>query len=342
MAIVVVAMSVWGYKFLRGKNLLKPGNIYYVRYDNVASLAATAPIMIRGMNVGTVSDVSLDEDMVSIIVTLDLKKGIQIPKDAEAVIVSTGLMGGKAIDLVIKQACSGDDCAEPGTYLKGRAKGLFESFLDPGENGTLAKVKETIGDILRTAGDSLTSPTANNEIAKTFNALTETLTHLASITGTLDRSMVAYDRHLKGSLANIENLTGALADNQDEIGNALTHLESITKQFDEAKVGTNAGALITDAQAAVKNLDKTLAEANTSFSKLANVMTEVQEGKGSLGKLFKDPALYDNLNRTSKNLDLLLQDFRLNPKRYVNVSVFGKKQTAYEVAEDDPAFKKEE
>ena len=109
-------------------------------------------IMIRGMNVGTVSDVSLDKDMVSIIVTLDLKKGIDIPKDAEAVIVSTGLMGGKAIDLVVKQACTGDDCAEPGTFLNGRVKGLFESFLDPGEDGTLAKVKENIGDILNTLG----------------------------------------------------------------------------------------------------------------------------------------------------------------------------------------------
>ena len=175
MAILVVGLSIWGYKFLKGKNLLKPSNIFYVRYENVASLAATSPVMIRGMNVGTVSDVSLDKDMVSIIVTLDLKKGIDIPKDAEAVIVSTGLMGGKAIDLIVKQACSGDGCAEPGTFLNGRAKGLFESFLDPGEDGTLAKVKENIGDILNTLGDSLTSPNANNEIAKTVGSIVEGL-----------------------------------------------------------------------------------------------------------------------------------------------------------------------
>lgn len=339
MAILVVALSVWGYKFLKGKNLLKPSNIYYVRYDNVASLASTAPIMIRGMNVGTVSDVSLDKDMVSIIVTLDIKKGIHIPKDAEAVIVSTGLMGGKAVDLIVKRACTGDDCAEPGTFLNGRAKGLFESFLDPGENGTLAKVKETIGDILKTVGDTLTSPNSDNEIAKTYTQLSTVITNLATITGTLANSMGSYDKHLKGSLSNLENLTSSLANNQDEISNALTHLESITKQFDEAKVGTNAGVLIADVQATMKNLDKSLAEANTSFAKLATIMTDMESGKGTMGKLMKDPALYDNLNRTSKNLDFLLQDFRLNPKRYVNVSVFGKKQTEYEVTEDDPAFK---
>ena len=339
MAILVVGLSIWGYKFLKGKNLLKPSNIFYVRYENVASLAATSPVMIRGMNVGTVSDVSLDKDMVSIIVTLDLKKGIDIPKDAEAVIVSTGLMGGKAIDLIVKQACSGDGCAEPGTFLNGRVKGLFESFLDPGEDGTLAKVKENISDILTTLGDSLTSPNANNEIAKTYTQLSALITNLASITSTLDKSMGTYDKHLRGSLANVKTLTGALAKNQDKIANAITHLESITKQFDEAKIGTNAGALITDAQATMKNLDKSLAEANTSFSQLSTIMTDLQAGKGTMGKMIKDPVLYDNLARTSKNLDLLLQDFRLNPKRYVNVSVFGKKQTEYDVPEDDPAFK---
>jgi len=342
MAILVVALSVWGYKFLRGKNLLKPSNLYYVRYENVASLASTSPIMIRGMNVGTVSDVSLDDDMVSIIVTLDIKKGIRIPKDAEAVIVSTGLMGGKAVDLIIKEACTGDDCAEPGSFLNGSVRGLFDSFLDPGEDGTLAKVKENIGEILTTLGDSLTSPNANNEIAKTYTQLSALITNLASITATLDNSMGTYDKHLKGSLENVETLTSALAKNQDKIANSITHLESITKQFDDAKVGTNAGALITDAQATMKNLDMSLAEANTSFEQLAIVMKDLQAGKGTMGKLLKDQALYDNLNRTSKNLDLLLQDFRLNPKRYVNVSVFGKKQTEYDVPEDDPAFKNEE
>ena len=339
MAIVVVVISVWGYKFLRGKNLLKPTNNYYIRYENVDQLAETSPVMIRGMKVGTVSSVALDEDMQSIIATIDIKRGIEIPANTEAQIVSTGLMGGKAINLKFDRACSGADCANPGDFLNGSVKGLFDSFLDKGEDGTLAKVKETIGEILSAVGDSLTSPNADNEIAKTYQQLSLLISNLASITGTLDKSMGAYDKHLKGTLANVEVLTGALAKNQDKIAASITHLESITRQFDEANVGTNTGALITDAQKTMKNLDATMIEANKSFASLSAVMKELQEGKGSLGKLFKDPALYDNLSHTTKNLDLLLQDFRLNPKRYVNVSVFGKKQSDYNVPEDDPAFK---
>lgn len=339
MAIVVIAISVWGYKFLRGKNLLKPTNNYYIRYENVDQLAETSPVLIRGMKVGTVSSVDLGDDMQSIIATIDIKRGIEIPANTVAQIVSTGLMGGKAINLQFDKACSGADCAKPGDFLTGTVRGMFDSFLDKGENGTLAKVKETIGDILTAVGDSLTSPHADNEIAKTYQQLSLLISNLASITTTFDNSMVTYDRHLKGTLSNLETLTGALAKNQDKIAAAITHLESITKQFDEANIGTNAGALLTDAQTTIKSLDATILEANSSFTALSAVMKELQEGKGSLGKLFKDPTLYDNLSHTTKNLDLLLQDFRLNPKRYVNVSVFGSKQKDYNVPEDDPAFK---
>ncbi len=338
MAVIVIVTSVWGYKFLRGQNLLKPTNNYYVRYSNIDQLAATSPVLIRGMNVGTVSELELDEDMVTIVATLNIKRGIKIPADAEAVVISVGIMGGKAVDLRVKGACNGPDCAKPGSFLQGRVQGFFDSFLDPGEDGTLAKVKGTIGDILTTFGDSLASPNANNEIAKTFVELSHLISNLASITSTLDKGMNQYDRHLQTSLSNLSKLTASLADNQDEISNSLTHLENITRQFDEANVGTNAGALLADAQGLVKNLDATMDEANTSMAKLADIMKDLEDGKGSLGKLLKDEAFYDNTSATMKNMELLLQDFRLNPKRYVNVSVFGKKQKDYNVPESDPAL----
>lgn len=338
MAIIVIALTFWGYKFLRGRNVLKHSNNYYVRYTDIEQLALSSPVLIHGYSVGTVSEITLDDDMKTVIATLTLNRGVQIPVDAVAMIMSTSIMGGKAIDLKISGPCSGDGCAKPGSFLEGRVKGLFDSLLDKGENGTLAKVKENIGDILNTLGDSLTSPNANNEIAKTYTQLSALITHLSSITGTLDHSMGSYDKHLNNSLANVEAITAAIAKNQDKIASAIAHMESITKQFDESKVGTNAGALITDAQNTIKNLNATVAEANQAFTNLSVVMKDVQNGKGSLGKLLKDESLYAHALATSKNLELLLQDFRLNPKRYVSVSVFGKKGKAYELPENDPAM----
>lgn len=345
MAIVVIALAVWGYTFLRGKNLLKTANVYYVRYDNVDQLAATSPVLIRGLPVGSVSSVELHEDMRSIVVTLDIDKGVRIPKDAVAVVVSTSIMGGKAVELEVSGACSGSDCAEPGSYLQGRVRGMFDSLLDKGEDGTLAKAKEQISDILRTLGDSLTSPDADNEIAKTYQQLSQLISNLSAITGTLNKSMSSYDRHLNASLANVSAITGAIARNQDKIASAIQNLESLSHQLDQAKfgeVGQNTNKLITDAQVTVKELNLAVDEAQVSFSKLSNIMTDLQNGQGSLGKLLKDEKLYNHTLATTRNLELLLQDFRLNPKRYVSVSVFGKKQKEYAVPEDDPALVPEE
>ncbi len=338
MAVVVIALSVWGYQFLKGRNLLKAANTYYVRYENIESLAATSPVYIRGMNVGTVSSVALSDDMKTIIAALTIKGGIRIPADAEAIIISAGLMGGKAIDLRVRQACSGPDCAKPGSYLKGSVKGMFETFLDTSEGGTVDQIKANISDILRTLGDSLTSPTSDSEIAKTYTQLSNLISNLASITNTLNNSMSTYDRQLRATLGNVEILTGTLAKNQDKIANSIAHLESITQQLDQA----NAGNLITEAKGAVEQMNTTMVEAKQTFDQLSIIMKDLQQGKGTMGKLLKDDRMYDNLTRTTKNLDLLLQDFRLNPKRYVNVSVFGKKQKEYNVPEDDPAFQEEE
>ncbi|MEO6130981.1 MAG: MlaD family protein [Saprospiraceae bacterium] len=341
MAIIVVALTFWGYKFLRGRNVLKVTNDYYVRYTDIEQLAVSSPVLIHGYSVGTVSEIHLDEDMKTVIATLNLNRGVKIPADAVAMIVSTSIMGGKAVELRISGPCSGADCAQPGSFLEGRVKGLFDSLLDKGENGTLAKVKENISSILQTLGDSLTSPNSNNEIAKTYTQLSALITNLSSITGTLDKSMGSYDRHLNNTLANVESITGAIARNQDKIAGAISHLESISRQLDEAKVGAtvqNVNDLMKDAQVTVSNLNKAVDEAQTSFGKLSHIMTDMQSGKGSLGKLLKDEGLYSHALATTKNLELLLQDFRLNPKRYVSVSVFGKKGKAYELPENDPAM----
>lgn len=340
MAIVVIALSVWGYTFLRGKNLLKTANVYYVRYDNVDQLAATSPVLIKGLPVGSVSSVKLDDDLRSIIVTLDIDKGLRIPKDAVAVVASASIMGGKLVDLEVSGACSGSACAEPGSFIQGRVRGMFDAILDTSEDGTMSKVKSQVSEMLRTLGDSLTNPNANNEIAKTYTQLSGLISNLNSITRTLDNSMGKYDRHLGASLANVEVITGALARNQDRIASAIRNMESISRQLEQAQLGEtvqSANKLMTDAQGTIKELNEAVDEAQVSFGKLSDVMTDLQNGEGSLGKLLKDERLYNHALATTRNLDLLLQDFRLNPKRYVNVSVFGRKQKEYVVPDDDPA-----
>jgi phospholipid/cholesterol/gamma-HCH transport system substrate-binding protein len=317
---------------MKGKNLLNRSNFYYAEYQNIDELSATSPVLIRGLRIGTVSEVKLKDDMTTIVATLDIDRGIRFPKNTEALIINTSIMGGKAVVLDVKASCSGDDCAQRGDYLKGRVQGMLESmFADQDIPGYMQQLKSGLGDIVTDISDSLSAQGASNEFAKTFRALQEVLVNLASFTAQLSGSMSAYDRKLQSSLDNLSTFTDALAASDAQITSALANLDTITGDFKNAQLGTSLNTTMT-------SFDETLAKVDKSFNELEGLLKEINSGQGTLGKLSKDKELYDNLNETSAQLALLLQDFRLNPKRYVNVSVFGKKQKEYEVPEDDPAL----
>ena len=100
LAAITIAVTVWGYKFMKGKNLLRASNTYYVEYKNISQLTATSPVMIRGLRVGTVTTTKLTDNLDGVIATIDINKDIRIPKGTEAVVVSLSIMGGKAIKRV--------------------------------------------------------------------------------------------------------------------------------------------------------------------------------------------------------------------------------------------------
>lgn len=339
LAAICIAVTVWGYKFMKGKNILNASNYYYVNYENVDELAATSPVLIRGLRVGTVAKVELSEDMQSIIATLDINKGVKVPKNTIAVITSTSIMGGKAVVLKFDQPCSGDGCADKGDYLQGKVEGMIEGMLS-GENidSAISKIKSGVGDIFSVVSDSLSSPHTDSEVAKSFQDLQAVLRNLASITSQLDASLAKYDKNIDGSLRNLNILSKELADNSEKIGVTMTNLETITTSFAENDIGGKAAKTLEETGYAVEDLQVVLSKAEASFASMQGLMKDIENGKGSLGKLINQDEFHDNLNKTLTNLELLLQDFRLNPKRYVNVSVFGKKQKEYSVPEDDPAF----
>jgi phospholipid/cholesterol/gamma-HCH transport system substrate-binding protein len=88
-------------------------------------------------------------------------------------------------------------------------------------------------------------------------------------------------------------------------------------------------------------LDQSLHQLSSSLRSINSILADVESGEGNLGKLAQEEALYENLEKSTRELSLLLQDLRLNPKRYINVSVFGKKQKDYELPENDPANQKQ-
>lgn len=335
MAAICIAITVWGYKFMKGKNILNASNYYYVKYQNVDQLASSSPVLIYGLKVGSVASVELGDDMESIIATLDIDKGIRFPKDTRAVIISTSLMGGKAVVLEYDEPCSNADCAEKGDSLAGDTRSFFNTVVSDKD---IKQLKKGVGEVFGVVTDSLTMPGSESAFADLYRDLQLTLNNMASITSQLNTSLASYDRNMDATLKNLNTISTAIAENSSSITSTIQNLDSLTSALIEQDVLGQASTVLTSTDQAVKRFEATLEDASHSFDKLREMIDKVHAGKGTLGLLARDEALYNNLNASVKNLDLLLQDFRLNPKRYVNVSVFGKKQKEYTPPEENPAF----
>ncbi|MGB3149896.1 MAG: MCE family protein, partial [Maribacter sp.] len=231
-------------------------------------------------------------------------------RNSRVELYDTGIIGGKGLQITpvfdgAPEAASGD------TLLTDTRPGLTElaqQKLTP----LFKNFESAVTDadyVLMNVNDVLDTRT-KKDLQKAINGLSELM------------------GSLNGSAKVLNNI---LENNEGKLDNSLTNFETLTQNF--AKLSdslNNAG------------LGRTLSSLESTVASLDEIMSKIEKGDGTLGKLMNDKELYSNLNGASRELDLLLQDFRLNPKRYVNVSVFGKKQKEYTLPEEDPAEKIEQ
>ena len=296
-AILVIAsilLFIWGYSFLKGRDLLTDYRLFYVEYSNVEGLASSAPITINGLVVGKVNSITLQNTTGKLIVELQIKSDFPISKSSVATIYEPGLIGGKQIQIIPNFEDS--SIAESGAFLQGGVKvGLTDLVAKK-----LTPLQEKV-EKMTVSMDSL-------------------LTNLNKILDAKTR------QNLKSSIANLnstfsvasKSVNSILDENKQKIGGIVTNFDKMSNDFSK----------ISDSLSKV-NIGKTIKDLENTLSKVNAVMSDVQAGKGTFGKLMKDDALYTNFSKTSKELELFLQDLRLNPTRYVNVSVFGKKNKPY-------------
>lgn len=327
LASVTLATLIIGYRFLKGSNIFDRSKVYYAVYRDVEMLDASAPVLARGIKVGSVIKVALKPDNPdSVVVTLDVKADIQLPKDAKAVLVSTGLMGGKAVELRFTHHCQ-DDCLPNKGFIQAETQSLLGGMIQTDE----------VKSYFKGLGPELDTLMNNSQLGSNVNKssvdLAITLQNFAEISRQLQSLLKSSDRHIQSSLQNIDKLTNSLVANTKSIDKTLSNLSTITEQLKEA----DPGKLVKNSDQAIQEINKTVTEAKGAVKQLSNLLTEIDKGQGSLGKLIKDPALYKNLEKSSKNIDLLLQDMRLNPNRYIHISVFGGKNKQYEKPAQDPA-----
>lgn len=315
LALVAILLAFWGFKFIQGSNLFSSSQIFYVEYNDVAGLTVGTPVQISGVSVGSVKSIQLDQQKKMVVVTLEVRKNVNVPESTNAYISTVSLLGEKAVQLEYERPCFGDgDCAESESYLNGSSKGILASFLgtdpdaDPAD-GIKAQLNEAVDSLQWT----LFSEESNNPIARASRDLAVTMENLRASTAQLQGIMNANSRQINATLNNLESLTGTLSDRQESIASIIENADTLTNNLSALELEET----INEVNTSIVRLRGTLDEADKALGGVTGVMEDVQNGRGTLGKLLTDDEIYNRLNRASLAADTLLNDFQDRPYRYV-------------------------
>ncbi|WP_024769020.1 MlaD family protein [Aquimarina macrocephali] len=302
LAICAIALLIFGYSFLKGKNLLENDRTFYAIYDNVEGLIPSSPVTINGMVVGQVVSISFADTKGNLVVEFNVDSDFSFSKNSMAKVYGGGLIGGKSLAImpIYEQGLEAKD--------KDTLPGKIEAGLLELVNDKLAPLQEkleaaiTDADTLLNSVNGILNVDNKNNLNSIFKDLSITV------------------KNFKGASSSLNTI---LSGNEEKLNNTFTNLDKMSTNLN--KVSDSL------AQINVAKLGKDLERVLTNFEKISK---DINSGRGTVGKLLKDDKLYDNLEKTSKQLELLIQDLRLNPKRYVHISVFGKKNAPYEKPTD--------
>jgi len=316
MAVTGILLLVFGVNYLKGLDLLQRRNVYHAIYTDITGIAETTPLLLNGFKVGSVVNTQLlpgagARIMVSYQVNED---GLTLPEDSRVVL--TGDLLNKWAELRLGRSA---ELAQAGDTITGDVKpGIAQTLSD--QIDPLKQKAEAILiniDSVLTAFQDVLNPGTRGDINASFRSIRATLEKVDHMALSLDALIAAETRSISGTLHNLESFSANLEANNKQIGRILQNLDTTAATLANGKL-----------EHAIIALDSTVIEARA-------IMSSLRSGEGTLGALMTNDSLYRNLEKSSHELDLLLEDVRINPNRYVHLSVFGKKDKLPKLSESD-------
>jgi phospholipid/cholesterol/gamma-HCH transport system substrate-binding protein len=295
LALISGVILYLGFNFLKGSDFFSPNNNYYVVYDNIGGLTESNTVMLNGWAVGRVKKIELLQNQGNKLrVTLDINKDVILTDSTAAVLASSSVLGGKAITLSIG---SGNRVLQDeDTLIAATEKNLTEMI-----NEKITPITENVDTALVNL----------NVLIRKFQAMSgnidATLVNLRATSSTLNSTLTQNQRAIQGIANNLNTLSASMNDPQTGVRPLLGKFNSFADTLSQMQ------------------LAQTVERTNRSIANLNQMLSQINQGQGSLGKLTKNDSLYNNLNQFAADLDALVVDLKENPKRYVSISVFGRK-----------------
>ena len=342
--LITLAIMIWGFQYMKGKNILSKGYTFEAVYPDVEGISVASPVQINGLSVGTVSSIKVNpQDVKTMIVTFDIEGDFKLPSSTKALIGSpSGVVGSKRIILSYDDICNGTNCLTGGERLEGGYRGLISTLIGGDEiDDLMSGIKSNLGPVMDSILLSIAGEDADNSIANTMRNLDLLSGNLATATGHLSNLLRESSDDMAETMSNIAVVTGSFAKTHEDLENLITNFSALSEDMASANLGetlSKTSETIEGANDLLASLEATVDKTSTSLTSVNSLLEKIDTGQGTMGRLMNDPEIYHNLKATSEHLALLLQDFRLNPKRYVRLSVFGRKDNPYTPAEEDPAL----
>lgn len=310
LGLLTIAILIVGGQFLKGTNIFKRSNTYHVIYDDAYGLLKSSPVLVRGMRVGIISDLEIRPDG-KVLCTFTVSKDIEIPKPSYAKVASIDMLGTKGVQVELGNPSNPKYTPED-TLQNGVNLGLVDNLMakiDPvtiKATAVLANLDTITKKINKIVGDDDGRKTK----AKLDKSLDEMQVAISEMSKTLKNAndlLSINKQSINASLKNVETLTASINAKDKTINNILQNTDVATKKLSEVE------------------MKQTVEKLNETANQLNALMAKMNDNKGTIGMLFNDKELYNKLTQTTNSVNLLLNDFRSNPKNYVHMSVFGKK-----------------
>lgn len=303
-ALLSIVLFFWGYNFLKNQSIYDKTRTYYAEYSNVQGLSPNSPITINGLNVGKVSDISFHPIKKGVlIVHLNLTNNIQFSKSSIAEIYSPDFISGKSMR--INLAFDGGAIAKNGDTLLGSVESGIMGMINEQIAPLQSKVESFVvnSDSVMQNVNQVLDAKNQQKIKTSLNDLSITLENFKSISLNADKLFTKNSDRIDSIITNANS--------------AMAGLSKFTDSLEKVDLGA------------------TIAKLQTSLNSVNQILDSVKNGQGTIGKLVNDEQLYKNLEGASLEMEELIREIKLHPKRFVNISVFGKKEKQYKEPEEN-------
>jgi phospholipid/cholesterol/gamma-HCH transport system substrate-binding protein len=307
LVLVSVALLYYGLNYLKGNNIFSNNRVYYAIYDHVDGLSVDNTVVLNGFKVGKVSTARLIPESGDIEVGFTIfEENLRIPRNSVAKIVSLDLLGTKAITLEFSTdsviAVAGD------TLLAGNEMDL-QSSVDERIKPLEEKTKQLLGSIDSAVVivQSILNKEARENLSASFVSIKRSFQSFEKTAISVNNLVESETAKISGIITNVGSITKNFQSNNKSLTNIINKMSAVTDSLAEA------------------DLARTVIAAQLALESTAQVLDKINRGEGTIGELVNNDTLYNNLEQSALELDKLLEDLRVNPKRYVHFSIFGKR-----------------